>query len=170
MPQPLTDQLRTDLIADIKAGELSRNAIARKHKVSPSTVTKYAAQADIAAPFDRSKTAAATHARQVDNTARRAALIDRLYGLSERLLDRAESPYTQVVTGPGGQAAFVTTKLPPLRDVQAAMSAVAMAMDRAGRAEDRNGSGDTDQAKGLLGALFDHLHDQYATHDDPGGG
>ncbi len=169
MPAPINEQLRADIIRDIQDSQLARNQIARNRGVSPSTVTAIARQAGLGSAFDRSKTAAATHAKTVDTTAARAALIERLYGFANRTLDRAESPYTQIVAGPAG-AEFVKTKLPPLRDVQSAMSAVSMAMDKAGRAEDRNGSGDTEVARSLLGSLFDHLAESFPISDGPGGG
>jgi hypothetical protein len=165
VPKPLNADIRAAIIADIRAGK-PRNQIARDHGVSGSTVTKYAGQEGIDKPFDRSHTEKATRARGIDVAAARTELIERMYGVAGRFLDRVEAPYTQVVSGPLGPE-LVTTKLPPLRDAQAGMSAAAIAIDKAARLEDRQGDGKVDQAKSLLGSLFDTM--QKAHGDTPDG-
>jgi hypothetical protein len=165
VPKPLDPQIRTAIIADIKAGK-PRNQIARDHGVSGASVTKIAGQEGITNAFDRSQVENATRARTIDLAATRAGLIERLYGVAGRMLDRVESPYTQIVSGSAG-AELVTTKLPPLRDAQAGMSSAAIALDKAARLEDRQGDGKVDAAKSLLGAMFEGL--QKAHGDAPDG-
>lgn len=130
MPKALDTAAREAIADDIRAGK-PRNQIARDHHVSGSTVTKIAKDLGLAATaFDRSQTQNATRAKRFDAALARAELIERLYGVAGRFLDRVEAPYTQVVTSPAGPE-FVTTKLPPLRDAQAGMLAAAVAMDKA---------------------------------------
>lgn len=90
MPKPLDDAKRAAILADIRAGTLSRNAIARAHDVSPSTVTKLAKDAEVTDAFDRSQTVQATRAREADNASRRATLAARRLALAEALQGDAE--------------------------------------------------------------------------------
>jgi hypothetical protein len=168
LPAPLDQAKRDAILADINAGHKTRNQIARDHQVSGSTVTKIAGHAKGSAAFDRSQTENATRARQADNAAVRAELIARYYKVAGHFLDRVESEYTQVVAGPAGPE-FVTTRLPPLRDAQAGMSASAIAVDKALRLEDRNGDGRVDAAKSLLGSLFKTLQDAHGDSPDGSG-
>lgn len=162
MPPPLDPQLRADILRDIQDGQLSRSEIARRRNVSPSTVSKIAKDSDVPTAFDRTQTAKATRAKQLDNAAHRTVLIDRMYSVADHMLDRVTSPYTQVITGPAG-AEFVTTKLPPLRDAQAGMSSAAIAIDKAARMEAANGDSRVEQARSLLSGL---LTDMVAAHGD----
>jgi hypothetical protein len=91
-----------------------------------------------------------------------------MYGVAGRRMDRVESPYTQVITGPAG-AEFVTTKLPPLRDAQAGMSSAAIAIDKAARLEDRPGDGRVAAAQSLLGTLFETLRQAHGDQPDGSG-
>ncbi|MGF3057111.1 helix-turn-helix domain-containing protein [Microbacterium sp. YY-01] len=69
--RPVDPETRTRIVELAEQG-MARNAIAREVGVSASTVTKYAKRAGIA--FDRSKTAEATRAREIDNAATRAEI------------------------------------------------------------------------------------------------
>ena len=176
MPPPLDPQLRADILRDIEdtaqakdpAQRLSRNEIARRRGVSQATVSKIAKDAGLTAAFDRSQTINATRAKQFDAALIRADLIERMYGVAGRMLDRVESPYTQVITGPQG-AEFVTTKLPPLRDAQAGMSSAAIAIDKAARMEAANGDSRVEAARSLLGGLLSDLVDKHGDSYPDGG-
>jgi hypothetical protein len=168
LPAPLDQAKRDTITADIKAGK-PRNQIARDHAVSAGTVTNIAKAAGITSAFDRSKTKNATRAQQADNASVRAALIARYYDVANHMLDRVTSEYTQPMAGHGGEIQFVTTKLPPLRDAQAGMSASAIAIDKALRLEDRNGDGRVDAARSLLGSLFQTLKDAHGDSPDGSG-
>jgi hypothetical protein len=98
----------------------------------------------------------------------RTVLIERIYGVAGRMLDRVEQPYTQVIAGPAGPE-FVTTKLPPLRDAQAGMSSPAIAIDKAARLEDRQGAGRVAAAQSLLGSLFETLAKAHGDAPDGSG-
>ncbi len=176
MPPPLNPQIAADILRDIQdtahatgSDKLSRNEIARRRGVSPSTVTKIAQQHGLAEAFDRSQTVKATRARQFDTAAVRGELIERMYGVAGRMLDRVESPYTQVIAGPAGPE-FVTTKLPPLRDAQAGMSSAAIAIDKAARMESANGDSRVEAARSLLGGLLSDLVDKHGDGYPDGSG
>ncbi|WP_242890783.1 hypothetical protein [Actinomadura litoris] len=154
MPPRIDDATRAKVLKAIKAGKLSRNAIARKHGVSVGTVTNIAKAAGLTSAFDRSngKTARATQARKFDALAARAKLLVDLYGDAQRFRERAWSPYTQIVVGQMGPE-LVTTKLPPIRDQQAAYTALAIALDKALKIEEVNTGDGAEQGKTMVGDL-----------------
>jgi transposase-like protein len=153
MPPRIPDDKRAAILADIQAGKLSRNAVARKHQVSVSTVTKIANENGEADAFDRSQTKRATQARVTDLQARRAAFSERLMGIAERVADRLEAPYQVVVSGRDG-ADIVDLVLPPLGEVRSGMTAIGIALDKSLRLIDFDSGDDgTDGAKGLLRTL-----------------
>ncbi|WP_221761289.1 helix-turn-helix domain-containing protein [Kibdelosporangium aridum] len=69
MPRNLITDADHDRVRELHAEGKTRNDIARAIGRSPSTVTGIARKLGLT--FDRSATAAATHARQIDNRARR---------------------------------------------------------------------------------------------------
>jgi hypothetical protein len=87
VPRPLSEPKRQAILADIEAGQKSRNQIARDHKVSVSSVTKLAPTD----AFDRSKMKKALAARQIDHKARLSELAGRAAGLAERALSSFET-------------------------------------------------------------------------------
>jgi hypothetical protein len=89
IPAPITAEQRDQIVALAQQG-MTRNAIAKETDVSAGTVTKYARLAGIS--FDRSKTKAATSARQADSAERRATL-------AARILDGVDSALTDLETG-----------------------------------------------------------------------
>lgn len=154
MPPRIDDETRAKILKDIKARKLSRNAIARKHGVSVGTVTNIAKAAGLTSAFDRSnhKTARATQAAKFDAEAARAQLVVDLYADAQRFRRRAWDPYTQIVSGPAG-AELVTTKLPPLRDQQAAYTALAIAVDKAMKLEAADTGDGAKEGKTMIGDL-----------------
>lgn len=91
MPPPLNADKRAAILADIKAGKLSRNAIAKAHGVGAGTVTRLAQEANGPTPFDRSKTVQATRAREADTASVRAVLAERRTAFAVRLQGIAEA-------------------------------------------------------------------------------
>ncbi|GAA4871747.1 helix-turn-helix domain-containing protein [Saccharopolyspora cebuensis] len=87
--RPLTANER-DRIREMHATGATRNTIATALGRSPSTVSTAARAMDLS--FDRTATAAATQARTRDYAARRAALLGRMYGRSEHIVDRLDAP------------------------------------------------------------------------------
>lgn len=131
MAAKLTEQERQAILADITAGELSRNAIARKHGRSVSTITGIAEAAGLTDAFDRSFTEKATRARQVDLAAGRAALQERWLGKANEALDRSEKAC--VVYSFGGQFNDYSEhelELPPAGEYRSFVTAAAVATDK----------------------------------------
>lgn len=134
MPKPLPPKKRAAILADIKAGQKSRNAIARDHGVSTSTVSGIASSEGLTDAFDRSGTEAATRARVIDCKAAREQLKADLLADAQRFRERAWSPYQVVVSTPEG-AEVVTLDLPPLTEARAAYTAIGIAIDKSLRLE-----------------------------------
>jgi hypothetical protein len=120
---------RRKIIEAIKAGVLSRNAIAKKYGVSHQTVTNIATAAGIKNPFDRSQTEAGTRAAAADMAARRTELAKLLLDDAFELRGRARSPYTYYERGVNGPVK-VTLDLPPLRETREGYTALAIAVDK----------------------------------------
>lgn len=89
MPKALTDKERQKIIDLIDEGK-SRNDIARLVGRSPGTITNVARDAQ--RTFDRTATKAATEAKQADNAARRARIVEKMYSRAEELLDAMDRP------------------------------------------------------------------------------
>jgi hypothetical protein len=156
LPAPIDPAKRQAIITDIKAGK-PRNQIARDHGVSGSTVTNIAKAEKIPSAFDRAQTQNATRAKRFDAAAARAQLVQDLYADAQRFRARGWASYTQIVSGPAGSE-LVTTKMPPLRDQQAAYTALAICVDKAVRleqvdaADGQDGVAAVDQwLRGMLG-------------------
>ena len=91
MPVRLPEAKRQKILADVRTGK-ARNAIARDHKVSPSSVTKLAGEAGMKDAFDRSHTKKATEAKQVDHQAKLAELASRHAKIASDVMDSFETP------------------------------------------------------------------------------
>lgn len=127
MPAPLSSRKRAAILADIQAGQKSRNQIARDHKVSVSSVTKLAPPGS----FDRSQTKRATEALVVDAKARRAEIGRKFLEKADRLLDQMEQPH--IVFNIGGKDNVYTEHLmdaPPTADIRNLMTSAAIALDK----------------------------------------
>ena len=133
MPAPITDTQRQHILTLHKQG-LSRNEIARQANVSQSTVSKICAEDGLT--FDRSKTINATRARQADNKSRRAAIVARLYGRTEKILDRLEADkYRYVVTLKDGTEVIDDVE-PPAEAERHHATAIGIYLDKAAKLED----------------------------------
>jgi len=122
--------VRAAILADIKAGTLSRAKIAATHGVSRASVTNIATTAGVTDPFDRTATQKATQVAAVDARAARARLCADLMLDALRLRERAWAPYP-VVTNTADGPEITMLPQPPLRDVQAAYTALGIAIDKA---------------------------------------
>ena len=90
----LPEGVRDAILADVKARELGRNAIARKHHVGRVTVSEIAKAAGIDDAFDREPTARATRDRQADLRAGRAQLAENLLNDAARIRELFFASYT----------------------------------------------------------------------------
>lgn len=151
MPRNLvtdTDRVR---VRELHAEGKSRNDIARAIRRSASTVTGIARELGLS--FDRSATAAATQARQIDNRARRTEIVGRLYGRAEHLLVRLEAPvYTFTATTINGIESKTLDHV-PAPDEKALATALSTHLSAAGRLEQVDADKGSDGAKSMLGGL-----------------
>jgi transposase-like protein len=99
--RPVDDETRGRIAAAIRGGASSRNAIAREFGCSPSTVTAIAREQGIEDAFDRTASAAATEAVEIDNRSRRVALakgmlddVDKLRAMLFEPVDRVHYSVT----------------------------------------------------------------------------
>lgn len=136
MPKRLEPSERQAILDDIEAGKLTRNAIARKHGRSVSTVTGIAQAAGHTDAFDRSQTQKGTQAREIDMAAARSKTGARFLMEANLQLDRLHEPC--IVFSFGGMdnhyAEHEMAK-PPSAEVRNFMTAAAVAMDKHMRAD-----------------------------------
>lgn len=129
MPRPPIDPaVRDAIIADFGTDK-ARNAIARDHGVSPSTVTKVAQE--VGHEFDRAATKHATQAAVVDNKARRAEISRKFLEKADKLLDQMDQPH--LVFNFGGKDNDYnerTLDKPPTADLRNLMTSAAIAFDK----------------------------------------
>jgi len=142
MPKPLSQRKRAAILRDIKADGAKRNEIARKHGVSPGTVTGIAKTAGITDAFDRSSTKRATEAAVADNAEWRAATSRRFLGKCNDLLDQMDVPHLVFAFG-GKENTYNEHQLdrPPTGDLRNLMVSAATAFDKHLAAE-RHAAGD----------------------------
>jgi hypothetical protein len=157
MPVRIPDAKRAKVAADIRAGQMSRNEIARKYRISPASVGNIAAEEGITDAFDRTHTIKGAHAKAADNKMRRAQLASDLLDDAQRLRKRAWEPYEVVASTPDG-AEVVQLALPPLPDARAAYTAIGICSDKSIAIEKHDISDDgADHAKSMLGRLLTGL-------------
>jgi len=170
MPPRIPDDKRNDILNDIETGQLSRNAIARKHRVALGTVTNIAQENGLADAFDRSAVESATRARVADLKARRAALAEGLLEDVELLRDRAWDAYEHVVVTKDG-AETVDLVLPPLSEVRNAYAAIGIATDKhlaLLKHDSDSGSGETRSLLAGLGEALQRAAEQLPDEPDAG--
>lgn len=165
MPKPLPDKQRAAILQDIRAGQKSRNQIARDHNVSVSTVTGIAKAENLTEAFDRSRTEKATRAREVDAKALRAQLKLDLLEDAQKLRARAWAPYEVVVSTPQGAETVILSE-PPLNEARAAYTAIGIAIDKSLVLEKHDATGGDSGAKSMLDALAEGIR-RFAQSDEP---
>ncbi|HEY8590198.1 MAG TPA: hypothetical protein VIL55_11665 [Naasia sp.] len=163
MPAPIPDDERAAILDDIRAGQLSRNAIARKHKRSVGLVTKLAHEDRGADAFDRSHTEKATRARRTDLAAARAELAERWLHLANELLDQTGAPYL-VHAFAGKDGVFRQRELPrpPSGDLRNLVTSAAVATDKHLVLERHDTDDGVDAARSMLGDVAAAIGDAYA--------
>lgn len=154
---PIPAEKRDAVLADIRAGGLSLNQIAKNRGVSKATVSKIAKDAGINDAFDRTRTEAATQAHAIDSRARREKLKEQLIADAERLRARAWEEYEVVVDNRQLGPQTMTLDLPPAQDVRAFYAAVGLAIDKHCRLEQYDATDSAVDAKSFLGDLAEAL-------------
>lgn len=154
--EPVTDAERAR-VAELHAAGLSRAAIARDLGRGTATVGRIGEALGLS--WDRSRTAAATAAKQIDNKARRAALIEDAYEQARAVIARmaAADGYDATGTATNGVTVVTRVALPPAHDVKALAGAFSTLTASAARMEAVDGADDVDHARSLLGQLAVNL-------------
>jgi hypothetical protein len=171
MAKQVSDTEREAILADIHTGELSRNAIARKHGRSVGTITNIAATAGLSeSAFDRSATVNATRARSIDLADARLKLQERWARKAVEGLDRSESPctvYGFVGTQLGAEFISEELPLPPANDYRSFVTAAAVATDKMlALAKYDAGTTGVDDAVSVIGNIVDALRGAVAADAD----
>lgn len=166
MPVPTEPEVIEAILEDVRAGELSCRAIARKHDISTATVRKYTAEAGITDAFSRAQTENATRAKTADNRSRRAALAEKFLALADQLLDQVDKPH--VVHSFGGRDNTFASEIldrPPTSDIRNLMTAAAVAVDKSIAIDRHDTKSGADTVASLLGDLFGGLVEKHGTGD-----
>lgn len=155
-------ELSGETIAEIRrlAGEgVGRNEIARRLGVSAGAVTAHAP----AGAFDRSATAEAVRARQVDMAARRAELASNLLEDAARLREQLWVPaLVYAFGGKDNDYNEHTLDEPSFADKRAIMSSVNTAMAAHLRLVDHDSDGGVAQATSVLDSFMDAVAERAA--------
>jgi hypothetical protein len=132
MAKQVSDTEREAILADIHTGELSRNAIARKHGRSVGTITNIAAAAGLSeSAFDRSASKAATCARKADSSARRAEIASGLLDDVAFFRAKFRQGWSKTVVVPGVGAQKVEADDAEIATgLQRLMTSVGIAVDK----------------------------------------
>lgn len=143
MPR-IPDDVRAAILDDIKAGQKSRNQIARDHHVGVGSVTNIAKHAGLTDAFDRSSTKNATEAARLDNAALRATTSRRLLEEANRFLDDLHRPHVAFNFG-GKDNSYNEREMPepPIADKRNLMTAAAIAIDKHLAVEKHDHSGES---------------------------
>lgn len=157
MPAPLDPDQRAAIADAIREGG-HRNAIAREHGVSPSTVTKIAKDEGLTDAFDRSATKRATAARVADSDASRADLKARLLEDAHRLRRQLWEP-CEVLHFGGKENTLNRVDLdrPTFEQQRNIMTSVGIAVDKIEKLERLDAGGGLDEATGLIRDLVDAI-------------
>lgn len=171
MAKKVSEAERKAILQDIQAGELSRNAVARKHGRSMGTITRIAEAAGIGdTAFDRAKTKNATQARAVDMAELRSRTARRFLEKANAALDRLDRPC--IVYSFGGMDnhyAEHTMAEPPASEFRSLMTAAAVAMDKhLVTVKHDVGVSGVDEAVSVIGNIVDALRGNVADDVDAG--
>lgn len=138
---------------------LGRNAIARQLGRSLRAVSVHSERLGLT--YDRTATAAATEAKMQDARARRAAIVQRLYARTERLLDHldaADDGHFKFTTSTVNGIETESLDHVPGQEEKALSGAITQYMNQAVRLEQLDGDPGVEVARSMLGSLADGLN------------
>jgi len=165
-PVPFSD----DELAELKRLHglgLGRNAIARELGRSSRAVTVHSERLGLT--YDRTLTAVATEAKMQDAKARRAAIINDLYGVVEEELAYLKSGSYDLVEVSAGTAVSYTPARLPAQDRKALLTGIGSAMATATRLESLDTNNGVDEGISLLGQLATGLTAAYNAMNEGAG-
>lgn len=150
---PVTDAERAE-IRRLHAEGVGRNEIARRIGRGLRTISVQAAKMGL--DFDRTATAVATQAKVTDSKARRAAIVERLYSRTERLLDQldaADDGQFKFTTGTGQGIDTVTLDHVPGQEEKALAGAITQYTNQAVKLEAIDAGSGHDEDRGILAGI-----------------
>lgn len=156
MPPPLDPAKREQIAQAIRDGG-TRNAIARDHDVSPSTVTMIAKQERIDGAFDRSATAPAREAAIADAKNRRANLRVALANDMARLREQLWEPARIHNFNKDGEHTSVLLDEPTFGDKRALTQSIKALGDTMLALEKADSGGGVEEAAGLIRDLVESI-------------
>lgn len=164
-PSPITDSDRAR-VRELHEQGKTRNDTARTLGRSPSTVSRIARELGLS--YDRSKTAAASAAKAVDNRARRIVLESRALSRAEALYDRLEADRYRFTATTVNGIETRTLDHVPAQDERHLSGAAAAHIATAAKLAEANASGQAEAARSMLGNLAEALgiKSQGAGHQD----
>ncbi|HEY1820425.1 MAG TPA: helix-turn-helix domain-containing protein [Trebonia sp.] len=158
MPSALSAK-KIETIRHLAADGRSLSSIARELHVSPSTVHKYARPGS----FERTQTAAAVQAHQLDAAARRAAISERLLTIVDQLADRMGSEYLSFGWfGKDGEYRHRTHPLPPAGEMRQFSGALSSLMATHLRLVAQDSDGGLSDAVSVLDGFMDAVAERAA--------
>lgn len=158
MPPPIPDTKRTAILEDIRTGEHSARAIAKRHGVAPTTVTSIAKDAGIEDAFGREQTENATRARLADLKALRTEVSEKFLTRANELLDQMGQPH--LVHSFGGKDNIYNEALldrAPTGDLRNLMTSAAVGIDKHLKILQADLGSGADSAASMLGGIADAL-------------
>lgn len=157
MPAPLDPDKRAAIAEAIRTGA-SRNAIAREHGVSGSTVTAIAKAEGLTDAFDRSATKRATEAKNADTSSRRAELKALLVEDAHRLLAQLWAPCEYLhFGGKDNTLGRVELDQPTFEQQRNIMASFGIAVDKVAVLAKLDAGGGVEEAAGLIRDLVDSI-------------
>ncbi|MGW7197233.1 helix-turn-helix domain-containing protein [Streptomyces chryseus] len=169
MSRPITETDRRAVRRHHAAG-MTRNAIAKKIKRSPSTVSNIARELGLT--FERGpEVIAATEARRIDLAARRATLADELHQDAEKLRAQLWEPTRHGAFGGKDNVwAEVHLDRPLFGDQRQILAAAGIAIEKSLKLSPATGGENADQVTSMLGQLGAALTTAFADDDQGDGG
>ena len=163
---PLDPELIERIRGLATAGK-GREAIVRELGVSRGSVDKYAPPGS----FDRTATAAAVKAQQIDAAARRAAQQQRYLDIVDELQERAVAEYEHAQpAGADGEIRRWTTVRPPARETADLMRAATAASNAELRLADYKARDNHDDAREVVLSFGLAVRSAQLPDDEPAGG
>lgn len=167
---PVTEEER-ETFRRLHAEGKGRNEIHRITGRSDRTITVHCEAMGLS--FDRTATAAAPRVRAIDLKARRQAIIEQLYDITEDDLGylKGREKYELVEVSSGSAVRFSPKRL-PAQDRRALVQSVSAALTAAARLEAVDTNNGVDDATSMLGKLASGLSAAYTamTEEDSGEG
>lgn len=134
------------------------SAASKQAGIPKSTIDQWARKAGVRTVRNEN-VSARVDAAKLDNSERRAKLVERLYGVAEKSMDLIENPteYQTILKGDMGREGAASPGFIPAQDKQREMTAIGIMLDKAAVLEKFDNDNGATEAKGLLLALAEQI-------------